>query len=227
MLCTFHPLRVTCVFGGTSMNTDKSSLRKNPDILVATVGRLLDHLQNTTGFSDQVQALQVLVLDEADQLLEMVFQPDIKRIISYLPQQRQSLLFSATVPDSVHKVAHLAMRPGFNFINTVPAGEDNTHLHVKQEAFVVELQDQLTALTNIIAKHQSEDPNYKVIVFFTTARLTGYLAEMFQRSGALGRILEIHSRKSQSFRTKASDSFRKGSGLVLFTSDVSARGVDY
>ena len=108
-LLTFHEYGAQVVFGGTNIGTDKKRLRENRcDFLVATPGRLIDHLENE-GLRERMSNLRVLVLDEADQLLEMGFRPSIEKILSYLPRKRQTLLFSATVPDAVKQIAANAM----------------------------------------------------------------------------------------------------------------------
>lgn len=159
----------------------------------------------------------------------MGFRPDIERILRHLSSSlgiRQTLLFSATVPDSVSEIARIALRPEYEFVNTVSEEEEQTHLHVRQELVVAPQADQISALASILFQEMSAG-HYKVIVFFTTARLTGFMAELFNSVQAFGKILEIHSRKSQGVRQKASDQFRKSKNAILFSSDVSARGMDY
>lgn len=128
-LLTYHQpsLRkvVVCV-GGTNKNADLRSFRGYTPIVVATPGRLLDHLQNTPGLAKRMSHLDTLILDEADQLLDMGFRPDIERILSLLQpshQKRQTLLFSATIPPQVNEIAKIALRPKYNFVDTVGGGE--------------------------------------------------------------------------------------------------------
>lgn len=171
--------------------------------------------------------MKSFILDEADQLLECGFQPDVIRILGYLPSNdaRQTLLFSATVPDSIRKVAHLAMRKNFSYIDTVGTEETHTNAQVNQAAAVVPLDNHLPALETILRQHISECIDYKIIVFFPTARAVGFCAQLFLTAGF--NVLEMHSRKSQAQRTNISQRFRDGSKIIMFTSDVSARGVDY
>lgn len=133
-------------------------------------------------------------------------------------------MFSATIPQSLQEIARNALRPGYQFIDTVGQDADQTHQHVTQELVVMNLEDQIPSILSVLMREMSV-PNFKIIVFFTTARLTGYMARLFQELKF--KVLEIHSRKSQSQRTKCSDEFRDGKNMILFSSDVSARGMDY
>jgi ATP-dependent RNA helicase MSS116, mitochondrial len=236
-------MRVVACVGGTNINADKKALQQSVQFLVATPGRLIDHMTNTESngvpLVNRLKALQVLILDEADQLLDMGFRPDIQRILNMLAPSRatrQTLLFSATVPDSVSEIADLALRSPHKYVDTVGDDQEQTHLHVKQELYVTRQgTEQVRAIWQIlsteIAQATANKQPYKIIVFFTTARLTGFLAELLnsmpEQKRGFGQVLEIHSRKSQAVRQKASDKFRKATTAVLFSSDVSARGMDY
>ena len=227
-LLTFHTgMRVVAVVGGTNINQDRRKLSGNVDVLVATPGRLKDHLENTDEFSQRCREnISCLIFDEADQLLDMGFKPDIEAILKHVPPKdyRQTLLFSATVPSSVQEIAKNALRPGFEFIDTVGEDSEQTHLHVHQELLVTSLEDQTPAILAIL-RRETQVPNYKILVFFTTARLTGHMAAIFKNLSV--DVLEIHSRNSQSQRTKTAEIFRDNSNVILFSSDVSARGMDY
>ncbi|CAM0881733.1 unnamed protein product [Alopecurus aequalis] len=194
-LLKYHSsLDVQVVIGGTKLPQEQRNMRSAPcQILVATPGRLIDHLDNTPGFSTRIKGVKVLVLDEADRLLDMGFKRDIEKIISFIPKERQTLLFSATVPAEVRQISHLAMHKDYKFINTVQEGDEETHA--------------------------------QVIIFCTTAMVTKLVAEILSQLKL--NVREIHSRKTQSARTKVSDEFRRSKGLILVSSDVSARGVDY
>jgi ATP-dependent RNA helicase MSS116 len=225
LLLTFHPFKSQVIYGGTNINSERNRMNNQRcDVLVATPGRLIDHLENTQGLSQRLQGIQALILDEADQLLEMGFRPAIERILGYLPKQRQTLLFSATMPQSVHQVAGLALRPRYAFVDTVPKEDAATNVQVHQSWVAVPFDQTLLAVRCIL-RSATAVPGHKVIVFFTTARLTQYMAALMEAAGLP--VLEIHSRKSQSAREKASAAFRAAPQAVLLTSDVSARGVDY
>jgi ATP-dependent RNA helicase MSS116 len=166
-------------------------------------------------------------LDEADQLLEMGFRPDIERILSMLGPMagRQTLLFSATVPDGVHKVSKLAMKEDHKYIDCIDPSEDSTNIQVDQTKLVVPFEQRIFALTQLLITAK-QNPAAKVIVFFSTARECGYMAELCNFMGMF-QVLEIHSRKSQGHRTKTAEQFKQSRTAVLFSSDVSARGMDY
>ncbi|KAH9541793.1 hypothetical protein CY35_14G084600 [Sphagnum magellanicum] len=228
MLMTFQKgLGVQLVIGGTNMNSETKRLDKQLcQLLVGTPGRLLDHIQSNPDVRRQLQHVKVLVLDEADQLLDMGFRKSLDGIIKVLPQQRQTLLFSATIPDQVHSMSQIALKKDHVFIDTVGEEDEETHAKVKQEYLIVPLEKQLSTLYALLTEHASQDPKFKVLVFCTTARVTALMAELYKKLGL--NTLEIHSRKSQVFRTRVSDEFRKSrGGVIMFTSDVSARGIDY
>lgn len=208
---------------------------------------MLDHIKNSRGVADKLGAVQVLVLDEADKLLEMGFKKDIDTIISYLPSTgvRQTLLFSATMPGQLEQLVRDIIAPNHQSIDTV--GEEHTNVQVKQEYLVSSLEyalhvellatatatdtslphrDQIPIFHQIVREHMAKEPDYKIIAFFVTARFTQYMATVFNKCLGIP-VLEIHSRKSQANRTTTSDKFRNGKNVIMFSSDVSARGVDY
>ncbi|GAB0498459.1 hypothetical protein MMPV_009803 [Pyropia vietnamensis] len=220
---------VQCVIGGTNLKTDVAAFRRQmPLVLVGTPGRLNDHLQSpNTGLADALRGLTSLVFDEADQLLDMGFRPAIEDILRHLgpPATRQTLLFSATMPKDVRGIVQVALRPDYTTVDCV-GEEEATNAHVSQAVTVVPMTHQLPVLLHVLQTARREAPTtFKVVVFFTTAMLTQLSAAVFNELGVP--VLEIHSRKSQRVRATVSKTFSAGTGLVLFTSDVSARGVDY
>ncbi|XVE77268.1 hypothetical protein DITRI_Ditri13aG0048600 [Diplodiscus trichospermus] len=226
-LLKYHPsIGAQVVIGGTRLALEQKNLQANPcQILVGTPGRLRDHMENTAGFATRLMGVKVLVLDEADRLLEMGFRKDIERIIAAVPKQRQTLLFSATVPEEVHQMCHIALRRDHEFINTVQEGSEETHSQVRQMHMVAPLGKHFSLLYVLLKEHIADNVDYKVLVFCTTAKVTSLVADVLRELNL--NVREIHSRKSQSYRTRVSDEFRKSKGLILVTSDVSARGVDY
>ncbi|KAL6876455.1 hypothetical protein ACP4OV_013027 [Aristida adscensionis] len=226
-LLKFHTsIGVQLVIGGTRMALEQKRMHTNPcQILVATPGRLRDHMENTPGFATRLTGVKVLILDEADRLLDMGFRTDIEKIVAALPKQRQTLLFSATVPDEVRQVCHIAMKRDLEFVNTVEEGSEETHSQVKQMHLIAPLDKQFSLLYGLLTDHISENVDYKVIVFCTTAKVTSLVAELLSELKL--NVREIHSRKPQSYRTRISKEFKESKGLILVSSDVSARGVDY
>ncbi|XP_027162276.1 DEAD-box ATP-dependent RNA helicase 31-like [Coffea eugenioides] len=226
-LLKYHPsIGVQVVIGGTRLALEQKRMQANPcQILVATPGRLRDHIENTAGFATRLMGVKVLVLDEADHLLDMGFRKDIERIIDAVPKQRQTLLFSATIPQEVRHICHIALKRDHEFINTVQEGSEETHSQVRQMHMVAPLDKHFTLLYTLLKEHIADDVDYKVLVFCTTAMVTRLVADLLAELNL--NVREIHSRKPQSYRTRISDEFRKSKGLILVTSDVSARGVDY
>jgi len=231
-LVKFHRgLTSACVFGGKKISRDqKSPAFGSCRILIATPGRLQDHLANTPGFASRLRNVQVLILDEADRLLDMGFRKNILQIIEHLPpaSKRQSMLFSATFPPKVQEVAGLVLRPGYQYVDTIPKEDEDTPDKIAQSYSVVATEDMISALwATLFAACASDPQSHKVIVFLPTAWVTAYHAALFRESGIDSSIMELHSRKSQGFRTKESEKFRLAKRGILFTSDVSARGLDY
>lgn len=241
-LLTHHNgLKCQVMYGGTKMGRDTNVLNKKlPTILVATPGRLLDHMENTKlgngkkfGY-DIMRDTHILVLDEADRLLEMGFRRDIQKIMNFLPkkEKRQTLLFSATVPSELKSIMAENMDSNFVEVDCIQDGGNNeggkhTNDLVHQTYTILPtFESQIISVVRLVEQQMKSDPNYKIVVFFPTARMVGYYADFFNL-GLKTEVIEIHSKKSQGYRNKASDKFRKAKRGILFTSDVSARGVDY
>ena len=223
-LLSHHALASQCVYGGTNMRSEQTRMAsRRCDILVATPGRLVDHIQNTPGFAQRLRHVCVAVLDEADQLLDMGFRDSLDKILAALPPQRQTLFFSATLPASVRAVAAKALRPNYVFVDTVGDDAHQTNAQVNQCVMVAPFEAQIPVLVQLV-RHAASVPNHKVLVFFPTARATQFHAELLNVLGTP--VLEIHSRKSQSQRERASAAYRAAASAILFSSDVSARGVD-
>ncbi|GFY97426.1 P-loop containing nucleoside triphosphate hydrolases superfamily protein [Actinidia rufa] len=186
--------------------------------------------------------VKVPVLDEADHLLDMGFRGDIEHIIAAVPKQRQTLLFSAIVPEEVRQICHIALKRDHEFIDTIGQGTEETLTgRVRQMHLVAPLDKHFSLLYSLLKEHISDDVDYKV-----ECRPKASSVKYIHQSSCIlhncnghkaccrppwraksERTREIHSRKPQSYRTRISDEFRKSKGLILVTSDVSARGVDY
>lgn len=233
-LLRFVPqLGVQMVIGGTDPKKERARLlRDRCDVLVATPGRLQDHIDSMPGFRERLTTAQVLVLDEADRLLDMGFAPAIRRIASVLSAKRQTLLYTATVPPGVQQVADAFMDKGRVFVNTA-SGEDGgddgkpSHTRITQHSMVLPIPTLMPVLHAILTRKRAERPNdHKIIVFAATALMAQLLAEVARASG-MPDALELHSRLSQGQRNAVTQAFAKGKGLVLFASDVIARGIDF
>ncbi|KAI0134256.1 P-loop containing nucleoside triphosphate hydrolase protein [Xylariales sp. AK1849] len=230
--------KVCIAIGGTNKNTEESRIRKGCDILIGTPGRLLDHFQTDDGdysaICDRLQNVDTLVLDEADRLLDMGFLPSLKKIISCLPDKesthRQGMLFSATIADHVQKVAHLALSKDYKFISTIPKGEVNTHERVPQHLVTVPtFSDMAAGLIGALRQeleHVGKD-TFKAIVFAPTAALVDFYAEILQRTPGFPSIIALHSRMSQTKRTRTTEDFKNAQTGILLATDVIARGMDF
>lgn len=207
-------LRSTVVFGGVKINPQMKILRKGVDILVATPGRLLDlYGQNTVKFNQ----LEILVLDEADRMLDMGFIRDIKKILALLPKNRQSLMFSATFSDDIRKLAKGLVRSPTE-ISVSP--RNTTVQTINQWICPVGKKRKPALLTHLI-----KDNDWKqVLVFSKTKHGANRLARHLDGKGI--KSLAIHGNKSQSQRTKALADFKNGSAPVLVATDIAARGID-
>lgn len=243
-LLTFHrDMSVQVIFGGTNIQRDINQLKKRvPTILVATPGRLLDHMQTTKLGNERfgkdiMSQTPLLVLDETDRLLDMGFRREISKIMSFLPPSsyRQTLLFSATMPPELKTIMQQNMNKDFIEVDCINDGDAATHTNarVKQSHAILPANSDrfVSSVMEILSLAMETDTPTepaKIVVFFTTARLVNFFAEMFNEARVLPiPVMELHSKKSQSYRNRVSDEFRACKRGVLFTSDVSARGVDY
>lgn len=236
-LSQFLPgFNIEIVLGGSSIVPQRQKLDPTSDgefpysgtvdLMIATPGRLIEHLGNTHAFKSRLLGLQTLVLDEVDQLLEGGFQRDVETIIANLPQCRQTLCFSATVPDKLKRVLSMALQEEHIVVDCVGTTEVDTHASIEQHYMVHKLEHSMLMLfSSVRAEIQKRPDDYKILVFLPTARQTQFSAAALKHMGL--DVMEIHSRIKQNERVSVSDSFRDGSKMVLLSSDVSARGVDY
>ncbi len=207
-------LRSSAVFGGVSINPQIETLRRGVDILVATPGRLLDlHGQRTVDLSH----VEVLVLDEADRMLDMGFLPDIKRVLAALPRQRQNLLFSATFAEEIRTLAESLLKSPAQ-IQVTP--RNSTVESVAQRVHPVDSGRKAELLVHLV----KEGNWYQVLVFTRTKHGANRLAARLEKSDIPA--LAIHGNKSQSARTRALAEFKSGKLQVLVATDIAARGLD-
>lgn len=207
-------LRHTVVFGGVSVVNQIKELRRRPEILIATPGRLLD-LINQRELS--LQEVRFLVLDEADRMLDMGFIKDIQRVIAMIPANRQTLLFSATMPKEIEKLAsdilrnpkHIAVAPVSSTVDTI-----------KQAVYPVAKPDKIDLLAHLVRAEQGGN----VLVFSRTKHGADKIVRKLRKAGITGEA--IHGNKSQQARQKALKAFKAGTITVLVATDIAARGID-
>lgn len=207
-------LRSTVMFGGVSINPQIDALKRGVDIVVATPGRLLDHMQQKT---IDLSNLDILVLDEADRMLDMGFIHDIKRVLAKLPPRRQNLLFSATFSDEIKALADsLLDSPALIEV----ARRNTTAETVAQKIYPVDRDRKRELLTHLIREHNW----FQVLVFTRTKHGANRLAEQLTKDGISA--MAIHGNKSQSARTRALAEFKNSTLQVLVATDIAARGID-
>jgi len=210
----FLNLRSTVIFGGVNAKPQISSIKRGIDILVATPGRLLD-LENQRALS--LARVEILVLDEADRMLDMGFLRDIKKIISLMPRQRQNLLFSATFPKEIKQLAQGILHKPV-LVEAEP--ENTTAEKVNQKTYRVDKGDKINATIKLIT-----DGNWKQVLIFTrTKHRANRLSEKLKKAGISSAA--IHGNKSQGARTKALSGFKSLDIRVLVATDIAARGLD-
>ncbi len=208
------PLRSACVFGGMDMAPQTAALRQGVEIVVATPGRLLDHLEAKTVNLSQVQ---FVVLDEADRMLDIGFLPDLQRILAFLPSQRTTLLFSATFSPEIRRLAQSYLRDPV----TVEVARPNaTATNVEQILYKVAEDLKHAALLQVLRDHELR----QTIVFVNSRLGAGRLARMLQRDGLKAQAM--HGDKSQAERLATLDAFKRNEVEVLVATDVAARGLD-
>jgi len=202
------------IFGGVSMGPQVNALRRGVDIIIATPGRLVDHMQQRT---IDLRGIEVLVLDEADRMLDMGFLPSLKRIISALPTQRQTLLFSATFASEIKSLAMQFMHSPRE-VSVTPANSVATT--VSHEVHPVDASRKRDLLLHVL----SQDSRRQTLVFSRTKHGADKLVRYLEQSGL--RAAAIHGNKSQNARTRALADFKNGRVTVLVATDIAARGID-
>ncbi|WP_292009638.1 DEAD/DEAH box helicase [Chryseobacterium sp.] len=210
----YLPLRHLVIFGGVKPGNQEAALRKGVDILVATPGRLLDFISQGI---ISLKNLEIFVLDEADRMLDMGFVHDVKRVIKLLPQKRQTLFFSATMPDEIQKLANSILH---NPIKVEVTPVSSTAETIKQSVYFVEREDKLNLLTHILQNDISDS----VLVFARTKHGADKIARKLQKSNISTEA--IHGNKSQNARQNALTNFKSGKTRVLVATDIAARGID-
>ena len=208
------PLRHSVIYGGVGQKPQVDALRRGVDIVVATPGRLLD-LMNQRHL--RLDATLHFVLDEADRMLDMGFINDVKKIVAALPKRRQTMFFSATMPNAVSGLAGAILRDPVHVAVTPSATPVD---RIKQSVFYVPADGKRALLADILKDPALE----RIIVFTRTKHRANRVADQLDRIGV--RAEAIHGNKSQNARQRALDAFRKGKARVLVATDIAARGID-
>ena len=210
----YTQLRSTVVFGGMDMKPQTLELKKGVEVLVATPGRLLDHIEAKNAVLNQVE---YVVLDEADRMLDIGFLPDLQRILSYLPKQRTTLLFSATFSPEIKRLASSYLQ---NPVTIEVARPNETASTVAQHFYSVSDDDKRRALRQLVTRNTIK----QAFVFVNSKLGCARLARALERDGL--KTAALHGDKSQDERLKALDAFKRGEVELLICTDVAARGLD-
>jgi ATP-dependent RNA helicase RhlE len=212
IICRPFHMYACLLIGGASMNMQRQNLRKGPRIVIATPGRLIDHIQQGTIGLDKVK---YLVLDEADRMLDMGFKPQIEKILVSVPVQRQTMLFSATMPQEIRQITRKYMQSPAT-VEVAPAG--TVAQTVEQSLYIVQRDQKKNVLAKLL------DESYgPVLVFVRTKHMARQLTKTLFKTHP---VAEIHSNRSQSQRQTAIDGFRSGKYRILVATDIAARGID-
>ena len=212
---TYHTsITSAAVYGGVPMDPQDRALRAGVSIVVATPGRLMDHMRSA---APDFSRLEVLVLDEADRMMDMGFWPDVQRIVAALPRERQTLLFSATLPDEVMKLAEAIVRPDAKYVQVGRAGGPATS--ITHTVHAVPAGEKVPWLARFL--RAVDGPT---LVFVRRKTAADRVARELARLGI--RAVALHGDRSQGDRTAAVEGFRSGRYTVLVATDLAARGLD-
>ncbi|MBI4982268.1 MAG: DEAD/DEAH box helicase [Candidatus Omnitrophica bacterium] len=206
-------IKTACLIGGASMHDQVQALRRNPRVVIATPGRLLDHASHWNFMPDTVS---MLVLDEADRMLDMGFAPQIDKILRFLPKERQTMLFSATMPKEIMEMVARHMRLPVS-VEIAPSG--TTAEHLTQELFIVRKEEKLKLLGRLLTQYHGS-----VLLFSRTKHNARKIAIAVRTMGHSS--AEIHSNRSLNQRREALGGFKTGKYKVLVATDIAARGID-
>jgi ATP-dependent RNA helicase DDX18/HAS1 len=214
----YHTQTHGLIMGGANRKTEADKLLKGVNLIVATPGRLLDHLQSTRGFN--YRNLQMLIIDEADRCLEIGFEEEMTQIIKLLPKERQTLLFSATQTKKIQDLAKLSLKPDVKYIGVDDHRVLATSEGLKQGYVVVPSDMRFLLLFTFLKKNMKK----KVIVFLSSCNSVKYHAELLNYIDIP--VLELHGRQKQAKRTATFFEFCNATSGILVCTDVAARGLD-
>ncbi|KAK4046508.1 ATP-dependent RNA helicase [Microbotryomycetes sp. JL201] len=218
-LCEHHNQTFAIVMGGANRKTEAEKLVKGVNLLIATPGRLLDHLQNTKGFV--FNNLRQLIIDEADRILEIGFEDEMRQIVSLLPKDnRQTMLFSATQTTKVTDLARISLRPGPLYINVHSGRDTSTADNLEQGYVVCDSDKRFLLLFTFLRKNLKK----KIIVFFSSCKSVQYHGELLNYIDVP--VLDLHGKQKQQKRTNTFFEFCNAPTGILLCTDVAARGLD-
>ncbi|EME46029.1 hypothetical protein DOTSEDRAFT_168285 [Dothistroma septosporum NZE10] len=218
-LMEHHSQTFGIVIGGANRRAEAEKLAKGVNLLIATPGRLLDHLQNTQGFV--FKNVKALVIDEADRILEVGFEDEMRQIVKILPKEdRQTMLFSATQTTKVEDLARISLRPGPLYINVDNAEEHSTVAGLEQGYVICDSDMRFRLLFTFLKRH----PNKKIIVFFSSCNCVKYYSELLNYIDLP--VLDLHGKQKQQKRTNTFFEFCNAKQGTLICTDVAARGLD-
>ncbi|MDO8435249.1 MAG: DEAD/DEAH box helicase [bacterium] len=206
-------LRTAVLIGGAPMGPQKTAINKKPHVIVATPGRLIDHLEQRTV---RLDGIRIVVFDEADRMLDMGFMPQIKKILQHLTADRQTMLFSATMPPEIMKMASSHMKLPLR-VEVAPAG--TTSERVTQELFIIGKEQKISLLAKLLETHVGP-----TLVFTRTKHGAKKIARQIRGVGV--NAAEIHSNRSLGQRREALEGFKSGKYRVLVATDIASRGID-
>jgi len=214
----FHPQSHGLVMGGANRSREAEKLRRGVNIVVATPGRLLDHLRNTKGI--MFKNLKVLVVDEADRILQIGFEQDLRDIIKILPSERQSMLFSATQTQNVADIARICVRSKPVYVGVHDDAQLSTADNLEQGYVVVQSADKFRLLFTFLRKNLKK----KIIVFFASCNEVKFYSELLNYVDVP--VTELHGRMKQTKRSSTFFRFKERNHGILLATDVAARGLD-
>ena len=216
----YHSFSAGLVIGGKNLKDERDRLSRM-NILVATPGRLLQHMDQTVGFD--ADNLQMLVLDEADRILDMGFKRTLTALLDHLPKSRQTLLFSATQTDSVADLARLSLKDPTHIGVSTDSSLSSMPKNLEQHYLLVSLDQKLSVLWSFIKTHLQS----KTIVFLSSCKQVRFVFETFCRMHPGVSLLHLHGKQKQSARLTMYQRFTGTSHAVLFATDIAARGLDF
>lgn len=206
-------LNTVVIIGGASMQAQLKALKRNPQVIIATPGRLIDHMNQKTVHLNEVE---ILILDEADRMLDMGFKPDIERILKFVPKKRQTMLFSATIPGEVVSIGTTHMKLPVH-VEVAPSG--TAAERIIQELFIVKKEAKKKLLSKLLDQYRGS-----VLLFSRTKRGASKIKSMIKEMGH--RVAEIHSDRTLKQRKEALEGFKTGRYRILVATDIAARGID-